>query len=47
MIYLSPKGVTGLDFDARGLDFEMGFFKCLVYKNIKQGKRGVAKNVDI
>lgn len=25
----------------------MGFFKCLVYKNIKQGKKWEAKNVDI
>lgn len=25
----------------------MGFLKCLVYKNIKQGKRWVARNVDI
>lgn len=47
MIYLSPKGGRGLDFDARGVDFEMGFFKCLVYKNINKVKSEHARNVDI
>ena len=37
----------GLILASRGVDFEMGFFKCLVYKNIYKVKSEHARNVDI